>query len=205
MIFIGGEDEVTRAIAKRLAIYCFGSDVKFNDRIDRDRGTKALRNIPKFVSLGEMRPVICVFDSDNDCIRDLLKKHAPSGFKSPYSSINIVYGEGEDWLVADRQGFAAFFQVDVDLLPLPGKNNEMADAFRYKTSKYLLKEFFPKSRKKVYRERLVALGELQKPPEYNELIVPFVDKWDIDAAKLNSMSLLRAIERVRSIGGVIEL
>ena len=74
IVYVSGEDHVTKLIAKKLVLYCCPENLL--DALDmleispRERGTKALENIPKMIELGKSKLVVGVFDSDDTCIVD---------------------------------------------------------------------------------------------------------------------------------------
>lgn len=203
LVYIGGEDDVTKTIAKRLVEYVvFRSEsdpVVFEDVAGRSRGTGVLSKLPNMVELGKKAPVIFVFDSDGDCVVELLKKYCPDGWKSRFCAMNIAVDEGESWLLADRAGFSKYFGIKLADLPFCEKGRDEI-YLPYKTSLYIMKDLVPKSGKKSVKENLQCTKTLKKPPTYNYLWIDYImNFWNIAEASKNSKSLAKAVLRAEKI------
>lgn len=201
-VYISGEDGVTKAIAKRLVLYTANtSDIDFFDATSRDSGSKVWQNLDRLVKLGEKNPTVAVYDSDGECVISLLQEYCPNGWDSRYSAINIAISEAESWLLADREGFSNYLHVAKKHMPVLQEHKmEISDSIDYKISLYLMRNIAPESNKASIREGLRFTDRYKKPSTYNEIIVPFVDKyWNIDNALHNSESLRRSVRRVRAI------
>lgn len=203
IVYYGGEDQVTKLIAKRLVRYAAqleGLDnITLDDANPREYGTRALEKLELIIRLSDAAPVICVFDSDGECVLEILKKYAKEGWKKPQLAINIAIDEGETWLMADSVNFSNYFGFSPSLIPNKEENSqELSKAIPYKTSLYFLTQLIPHSTKQDIREILTCEKPGKKPPTYNTLWPEFIEKhWNIDVAIHNSDSLLRAVNRVR--------
>lgn len=202
-VYIGGEDDVTKTIAKRLVEHTlskYGKEsVVFEDIAGRSRGTGVLSKLPNMVALGRKAPVVFVFDSDGDCVVEILKKYCPDGWKSEFCAINIAIDEGESWLMADRAGFSKYFGIRPEDIP-PCETGRDEISLPYKTSLYIMRELVPKSIKKCVKENLQCTKTLKKPPTYNNLWIDYImNFWDIDEASKNSGSLTKAVTRIDRI------
>ena len=204
LVYYGGEDLVTKLIAKRLIIYAARldgiHDLSLEDANPRYYGTRALEKLDQMIRLSTTAPVICVFDSDGTCVLELLKRHTKNGWKKKQLAINIAIDEGETWLMADRKGFAQYFGIKLCAIPDKKKNAiELSSSFPYKTSLYFLKELVPLSKKKKVLETLGCERPGKKPPTYNTLWPEFIERhWNIGEAIKNSDSLARAVDRIKA-------
>lgn len=202
IVYYGGEDQVTKLIAKQLIRYAAQleglDDITLDDANPRDYGTRALEKLKLIIQLSVAAPVVCVFDSDGDCVVELLKKYA-GNWKNQHLAINIAIDEGETWLMADRRNFSDYFGLKLSLIPDKKENSqELSESIPYKTILYFLQQLVPHSRKKKVLKNLTCERPGKKPPTYNALWAEFIEKyWDIAIASNNSDSLLRAITRVR--------
>lgn len=198
LVYIGGEDQVTKLIAKKIVSSILpNANIEFEDVSPRDYGAKALSKIDQMVKLGETYPTICVFDSDANCSVTLLKEHTTNGWKSRRCAINIAVDEAESWLLADREGFSRFFGIDIENIPkLSDGQTEISSLIPYKTSLYILQKLIPLSKNKLYSQELACIERNKKPTNYNTYFQAFINTaWDINNARNNSAILNRAIVR----------
>jgi hypothetical protein len=202
-VYIAGEDDATKAIIKRALAYC-------SDKIEiiselPARGGQVKSQISAFNKLSETHPVVLLIDADaatcaplllNELIRD----------KNKNFILNIAVDEAEAWLMADREGFAEYFKLELDDMPVShktkqGGRKELAEmSFAYKSSMYLTHELIRKSKNSAFIQQLAPKKHAAKGPEYNSCMLPFIqDKWDIDNARKNSDSLNRMIVRLENL------
>lgn len=201
-VYLGSEDTVTKEVGMKLVNFCCSDrNVEIMPIGIRTYGNNALKNIPQLVKLGNISPVVAVYDSDSECVVDLLKRTSGGVWKSTYSAISIAVDEAEAWLLADRKGFAKYFKVQEVLIPtcLP-QESEICKSIPDKVSSYILREIVPHTQDRKIKEALCGSYTSKKPPLYNDVMVPFIrTQWNpVEAAK-NSDSLTRAIKRVRKI------
>jgi hypothetical protein len=119
---------------------------------------------------------------------------------------NVAIDEAEAWLMADREGFADYFQIKLDDMPTPhptkqnGRIPLIEMEFNYKSSMYLTHELIKKSRQSEFVQQLTPKKGAAKGPEYNSCILPFIqNKWNIDCARKNTDSLNRMIIRLEQL------
>ena len=203
-VFYAGEDDVTKLIAKRIIEYSAQleglNSIKMNDANPRDRGTKALDKLDTVIRLSNNYPVVCVFDSDSDCVLELLKKYAPDGWKKDRLALNFAIDEGETWLMADRRSFASYFGLRVSHIPEKKQGaKELSQSIPYKTSLFFLDKLIPESQTKKYVSILENRQPGRKPATYNSVWPNYINNyWNIANACENSDSLSRAVDRTRN-------
>jgi hypothetical protein len=113
--------------------------------------------------------------------------------KHPNLLLRVAVTEVEAWLLADRQGIAAFLGVKPDLVPLsieqlPNPKQTLVNLACTSRKREIKKDICPgeNSTRKV-------------GPNYNPQLVAFVErKWDLVAARANSESLNRLIDRLEN-------
>jgi hypothetical protein len=204
-VYIVGEDSATQEIIKRVITYC-SKEINIIAELP-SRGGKIKSDILKFNTLSKKYPVIMLTDLDaNNCAPELLQKLLGSNLKSESFILNIAIDEAEAWLMADREGFAKYFHVHINQIPLAKKvkfrgnnyRNEMI--FDYKSSLYMVKKVIPNSTRDDIIKQLKPVKGSKKGPEYNSAIEPFIrSHWDIDNALGNSDSLNRMIKRIKNL------
>ena len=202
-VYIVGEDEVTLAVIRRVLAYC-SADYEIIQNFPA-RGGQIKSKIFEFNKISETFPVVLLIDLDNDdCAPLLMKKLIKE--KNENFIFNIAVDEAEAWLMADRKGFASYFNIKVDDMPSAhqtkqgGKKALTEMNFRYKSSMYLTHELIKKSKNSEYVQQLTPKKNAAKGPEYNSCILPFIqDAWNIDAARQNSDSLNRMILRLEKL------
>ncbi len=202
IIYFGGEDEVTRAIAKKLASEIAGNlqigEVVIEDVGIRERGTAVKSKLQQLEFLGRTNPVIFVFDSDGDCVIDILKKSCPKGWGNSFCALNLAVDEGETWLLADKKGFSSYFAIDINAINFL-QDDEGEIEFPYKTSLFIMRNLIPKSTKKEVVNSMTCTERGKKPPTYNVYWKKYIeDVWNMEEARKQSKSLAKAIERVEN-------
>ncbi len=199
-IYIGGEDFVTKQIAKRLVRFCLPeTEPEFEDLTFRVHGTRALESLGTMLNFAKKYPVVGVFDSDDNCIIDLLNRYLQKERNVDYAAINFAVDEAESWLLADRTGMAEYFGIPIDMIPSKHRvDKEISDHIPYKTSLYILTEIAPLSKSVSIRNALSFERPGKKPSTYNSIWGKYIDEiWNIDEACVNSDSLTGAIKRIR--------
>ncbi len=203
-VILVGEDAVTRAVGRRLLAYTCGSAVVV-EREEPIRGGQIKQRIPQFNALAAFQPVVMILDADTNCPIDLLKSVLPEQEKHPRFFLRIAKDEAESWLLADREGFAKYLQIPLSCIPLfEAEKKRFAEkgeiATPYKSSLFIMKELAPLSKDKKLRIQFEVNGTAQKSKEYNSAMMPFVEQhWNIDNALINSYTLRKAIERLRTV------
>lgn len=105
--------------------------------------------------------------------------------------LRVVVPEIESWLLADREGMAAFLGISLALLPdapetLPDPKQTLVNLAR-------------RSRRRDVKAALVPAEGISAVvgPEYLAALQEFVgDSWDVEQAQMNSASLKRTVTRL---------
>lgn len=206
-VYIVCEDRVTELIIRRLlALYI--PNVNVLSRLPARGGQlKNKQKIESFNNLAVFNPVIFLIDLDaSDCAPQLKNELLRGVVKNDKLIFNIAVDEAEAWLMADRDGFASYFGINVDDIPLstmkryngPRMIEEME--FVEKPSLFLTHQLALGSSKKQVIEQLGSNGDACKGKEYNYAIEPFIsEKWNVEEAMKNSDSLRRMIRRLQRL------
>ena len=201
-VVIVGEDPVTRQVIKKLIheICPNGLNIVREDPV---RGSEVRRLAPNYNLLAATIPVILLADLDNNCPPTEQADWLQNQPKHPNFMFRFAIDEAENWLLADRAGFAAFLGIDADLIPEPSalrprepQNIEIRT--RYKTSLFLMRELAAQSPNAELKRQLTPLDNTSKSSEYNSALLPFIDRhWDIHTALPNSRSLQKMVTRLQ--------
>jgi hypothetical protein len=202
-VYIVGEDLVTRAIIRRILSYC-SADFEIIMELPA-RGGEIKSRIPEFNNLSKIRPVILLMDLDNvPCAPQLIDKLIIE--KNKDFIFNVAVDEAEAWLMADREGFAKYFKINIKDMPVPHQTKQQGGKaltemnFAYKSSLFLTTELIKKSKKSEYIQQLTPKKDACKGPEYNSCLLPYIcTAWNIDNARRNTDSLNRMIIRIQNI------
>jgi hypothetical protein len=184
-VYLAAEDAPGLAIGRRLIANASPLTVS---REENGRGYATLRakapNFQRMASFGY--PVLMLTDLDRiHCAPELRRRWLS---EEPHANFlfRIAVREVEAWLLADRQGVAAFLKIDASHIP---KNpDDLVDA-----KNELLKLATRSPR--ILRNGLVPRVGSRAPigPDYNELLTDFIaTKWSLDEATNASPSLKRA-------------
>jgi hypothetical protein len=138
-------------------------------------------------------PFIVLTDLDNyECPAELIKdwleipKHQNLLFR-------VAVREVESWILADTINFAVFLGIKSSLIPL--------DTDSLSDPKNTLVQLARKSKSKLIRDSIVPTkgSTAKQGPDYNGCLCTFVrEKWNLNAAKTNSPSLARTVDRLSS-------
>ncbi len=202
--FIAGEDEVTKAIIRRILHFAFPEFEVISELPARGGQVKA--RISEFNRLSGDFPVILLTDLDAfNCAPEMVSRYI-AGTKHNHFIFNVAVDEAEAWLMADRHGFGEYFGIAVDLIPdsvLTRQGGRIACrelVFPYKPSLYFSKQIIPHSNNRELAAQLTPVKGASKGPEYNSVMVPYIlREWDITVARENSDSLSRMINRITSL------
>ena len=205
-VFISGEDAVTIAVIKRMLAYVSPKFVILNNI--PARGGEVKKKVLESNELSKDFPVIMLVDLDVGCAPDLKSSLLQGKQQNKHFILNVSVDEAEAWLMADRLGFARYFGIDLNLMPVPqmqkqgGRVERIEMYFPMKSSLVLTHQLALKSRKKKIREK-VGVANPQGPKkgkEYNDAVIPFVEEvWNIDSALPNSDSLQRMVRRLQEL------
>ncbi len=138
-------------------------------------------------------PFIVLTDLDiHPCPVELINEWLPFG-KHPNLLFRIAVREVEAWLLADSANLSQFLNVRRSLIP--PQPDTIVDA------KAALIGVASKSRSRAIRDSIVPRrgSTAKQGPDYNSRLGSFVRySWDVDAAKANSESLSRTLDRLIS-------
>ncbi|MDR1338792.1 MAG: DUF4276 family protein [Prevotellaceae bacterium] len=203
-VYIVGEDPVTYAIIKKVLAFC-SPKIEIITELPA-RGGQVKCKISKFNKLSESFPVILLTDLDASLCAPQLLAELLEESKNENFIFNIAVDEAEAWLMADREGFSKYFNIEIGDMPnatltKQGGRNELVEMnFSYKSSMYLTHELVNKMKKKEHRDQLTPKQGAAKGPEYNPCMLPFINEhWNINQAKVNSDSLNRMILRIENL------
>ncbi len=138
-------------------------------------------------------PFIVLTDLDNyPCAPELINEWLPAG-KHPNLLFRIAVREVEAWLLADANNLSHFLNVKGTFIP--AQPDAVVDA------KAALIRVASTSRSKAIRDSIMPKrgSTAKQGPDYNGRLGLFVrNHWDVDAAKANSESLSRTLDRLIS-------
>ena len=201
-IFIVGEDEVTRNIIQRLVYYCSENYNILTSFPARGGRIKSL--VQNYNTLSAENPVVLLTDIDTyDCAPSLINQWFSTVPKNDNFLVRVAIDEAEAWLMADREGFADYFKVPIDKIPTSKVLSRFRPSvkemdFPYKSSLFMMRQIIPFTSKNDFKISLIPEDGISKGPLYNSSIVPFIGRWDIENAILNSTSLERTVNRLRT-------
>jgi hypothetical protein len=205
-VFVVGEDDACKAIIYRVIDFCCAAKGKSLRVVSElpARGGEIKNKIKNFNILSVSTPVILLTDLDNNtCPPAFIATLMGGDVKNENFVLSIAVDEVEAWLLADRGGFARYFDVDVALIPnasrikMQGRVEKTEIDCKCKTSLYFTSTILPNSRNKSLIEQLTPRYGATKGPEYNTVMVPFIrNSWNIEEAMQNSDSLKGMINRI---------
>ena len=204
-VYIAGEDDVTRAIIRRLVLdYAPGLSIK--DALPA-RGGQLKSLIKNFIILSKDIPVILLEDKDTeDCAPLARQKLIGTDSQQEDFLINIAVDEGEAWLYADAKNLASYLKVPEEAIPgaalsnMGGPRARFEIATNQKTSRHLTKELILKSSDEELRQRIQSPDGRCKGKEYNPALLPFIERyWNPEIARQGSYSLHTTIERIQRL------
>jgi hypothetical protein len=196
---IVGEDPVTQAIIERL-ISDYRKDIVIKERLPA-RGGQIKANAPKYNLLES--PIIMLTDLDlYPCPPSLIADWFGATSINQNMLFRIAQEEAETWLMADREGFAKWLGVPIDILPIRKKIDKKKPIYELicpiKPSLYMMLNIASNSPKAELKDLLTPKAGAKKGPGYNSALLPFIkNKWDVKNAASNSSSLSKAIARLK--------
>ncbi len=145
---------------------------------------RAAHKIPVFILVDLDRPV--------PCPADLIESWLPSPH-APNLLLRVAVMEIESWVMADRDAVATLLSVPLHRIPM--------NPDEVRQPKELMVSIARRSKRKDIREDMVPSSRDTRTvgPAYNSRLAAFVaDTWDPKAAAVNSPSLRRALDRLRT-------
>lgn len=131
-------------------------------------------------------------DTKLECPSQVISNWLPH--KNNLMFFRVVVREIESWILADRKNLAAFLNVNIELIPLtpeiePDPKRKLVNIARKSRSKRIRDAFVPE------QNSTAQVGKL-----YTSEMKRFVSTfWDIDAARKNSPSLEKCLQRLSEI------
>ena len=189
-VIVAVEDELSGAVMSRLISFS-GRNFSIN-RVFNARGNARLKDgMAKFREASRVLPHIVLTDLDRcPCPPELIENWNAKQLP-PQLLFRIAVREVESWLMADREGLAAFLHIDVSKVPQSPETEE--------DPKRTLVNLARKSRKRRLSQEIVpeAGSSAKIGPLYNTHFVNFVNSgWDIEQARLCAPSLDRTLSRI---------
>lgn len=205
LVYISGEDPVTKTIIERILTYCSPRFKVFKEM--PARGGQIKHKISELNRLSSSKPVILLTDLDVTQCPPMLKNSLLANQEQNEDFIlNIAVDEAEAWLMADREGFAEYFGIPISEIPnavpqkMGGRKPLTEMEFPYKSSWMLTHVLISKSSKDELKRQIEAQGTAAKGKEYNPAVVPFIkNDWNIENAMQNSDSLKRMVIRLQTL------
>ena len=205
LVYISGEDLVTKTIIERILTYCSPRFKVFKEM--PARGGQIKHKISELNRLSRSKPVILLTDLDVTQCPPMLKTSLLANQEQNDDFIlNIAVDEAEAWLMADREGFAEYFGIPISEIPnavpqkMGGRKPLTEMEFPCKSSWMFTHILISKSSKDELKRQIEAQGTATKGKEYNPAVVPFIkNAWSIDAAMPNSDSLTRMVKRLQAL------
>lgn len=209
LVDIAGEDEVTRSIIRKLIqVVCPGT---ISVGMERPfRGSQVKRETPRLNALAVQVPVVLLADLDAEpCPVTSRQLWLEGGEIHPGFLFRFARDEAESWLLADREGLAAYLHISPERIPLPSpesrlRPNELEIRPPMKSSLFLMRELAANSPLSNLRNQLMPRHGASKGPAYNMALMPFIQsEWNPFAAEANSSSLARMIRALKKWGAYV--
>jgi hypothetical protein len=187
------EDELSETLLKKLC-----SSANPNLEIGAVRNTSGFgqikKNLAAFNNLARLKPVIVLTDLDKaNCAVELMDEWFSGLMRHPRLTFRVAVREIESWVIADRERFARFLGIQINLVPpypdqLEDPKKTVLQLAQASPSRSLKKALLPAG-------RTARIG-----PGYNDVMSEFVgSKWRAGVARSNSPSLHRAMTAVASV------
>lgn len=188
-ILVIGEDLLTCTLGERLVREYLPDWRMPLTPINTQGITKLIPSLPRYLQQAKLQPILCVADSDGKCVRELLEKWLPASLPDEFS-LRLAVPESESWLLADRHGFSAYFEIPEKLISR--RPDEEPDAKRH------LLNLAKRSKTRLLRQEVVSPTDTNKPGNgYNLHLCHFVrTSWSASRAGEHSPSLARTIRRI---------
>ena len=136
--------------------------------------------------------LVDLMDTRLSCSPEVIKAWIPH--RQPKMVFRVVEREIESWLLADRQGIARFFHVNLKDVPsdpehLPDPKQAVVNLARKSKSKKIREALIPDPGSTAREGRL-----------YNSEMLNFINSlWDIEQARLHARSLDKCVKRLEAI------
>lgn len=206
-VYIAGEDEATKAVIIRL-MKDYAPSLHIVGELPA-RGSQVKTKIPNFNLLADSYPVILLTDLDDEQCGPIGKRNLLGSIvQKPKFILNIAVDEVEAWLMADRNGFARYFGIPLQMMPISamqkmsGRKALPELSVSVKSSWLFIHRLMQSSTNSERKAQLCVspTDKNCKGKEYNTAVVPFIQNvWNPEAARVASDSLNRMILRLGKI------
>ena len=197
-ITLAVEDAVSEIVAKRLL-----HDYCPEEAVTETLGNQGIGYIRRRIrDLNQIalyqNPVLVLADLDrrDDCAPNRVFQLKGRLEIAPALLIRVAVLEIESWILADREGIAEWLGVALNVVPRSPETLE--------DPKRVFVQLASRSRRRYMREGMSpseVRGTHRTGPDYNEMVSEFVAlQWNPEAARYNSPSLDRAINRISELG-----
>ncbi|SHJ43030.1 hypothetical protein SAMN02745244_02486 [Tessaracoccus bendigoensis DSM 12906] len=147
-------------------------------------------SVAKYLRAAQRSSWVVFRDSDGQCPVELKQKLLPAARgSSPRFTLRIAHTMTEAWLLADRRGFASYFGVREEKVPI--------DPEALNHAKRALLLLCAQSAPRAVRRDVVTADGLTGPLYVSRLNDFATNHWDVARAAENSPSLARAIAAIR--------
>ncbi|UFH48851.1 DUF4276 family protein [Pseudomonas sp. KNUC1026] len=195
-LYIVGEDGLCCALAKALVRQCTTSW-----HTGYEQNTSGFGEFVKYVAkmnqvASTTLPVLMLADGDQaPCPVEQIKAWLPPK-PAARLMLRLAVRESESWVLADRQGLAAF--LDISMAHIPAAPDEL------RAPKESLLTLIRKSKKRLLREEMLPAKQSRAPVGLGYVLHLesfLAEGWSLKRAAENSPSLARAAGRVSQVLG----
>lgn len=200
-VYIAGEDEATKAVIIRL-LRDYAPSLHVVGELPA-RGSQVKTKISNYNRLAGSIPVILLTDLDNEPCGPISKNKLLGAIvQEPKFVINIAVDEVEAWLMADRDGFARYFGIPINQMPISTIQKmsgckPLPEISVSVKSSWLFTHSLMQNSTNAEKKAQVAVSPTDKNSkgkEYNTAVVPFIQNvWNPEVARAASDSLNRMI------------
>lgn len=153
--------------------------------------TKLDPKLANYARAARREPWVVFRDTDTKCPVTLRQQLLLGVATSPLFVLRLAHCMTESWLMADTDGFAQYFNVSRDVVPLDVESLEHA--------KHTLLALCKRSRSRDIREEVAHDATTEGVLFVLHLNEFALNHWDVEAAAQNSASLRRAVAALRAI------
>lgn len=161
------------------------------DSINTAGVTKLVAALPRLANLARnLYPVLCVADTDGNCVRHLLSKWLPVSPPSTFA-LRLAVNEAESWLLGDRKAIAKF--LDIPLAKIPSQPETLSDP------KTVLLQLARRSRSRTLRSEMINRDGTKPGAGYVLHLSEFArTSWSAARAAEGCPSLRRAMQNLQA-------
>lgn len=194
-VYLATEDPLGEAVAERL-VQEENQGIRIAVRMGRKGNGYLRRNIKDFNEIARSAPVLLFTDLDRiECPMALIEDWHGKAVLRDMLLFQIAVRETEAWLLADREGFAAFSGVPIHRIPLqPESLNDPKEILINLIRRYSKK-------RAIKADILPEKGSTAKVGlAYNQALCRFVrESWSLERAAQYADSLDRARRRIHEL------